>query len=105
MGLRSFPGDKNASVQQRGHHQRANGASSLSGRFTDWAHLLYWPDDSMEPPQQEQAIGVTRDDTSGRLGEPVEYLDYLPYTQSAWGFGDFSVRYSGDFVVRRASRV
>ncbi len=51
----------------------------------------------MEPPQQEQVIGVARDVKFRNLVEPVAYLDYLPYTQSPWGFGDFEVRYSGDF--------
>jgi predicted permease len=54
-------------------------------------------DDGVEPPQQEQVIGVAKDVKFGNLGEPVAYIDYLPYTQSAWGFGDFEVRYSGDF--------
>jgi ABC-type antimicrobial peptide transport system permease subunit len=26
----------------------------------------------------------------------VQYIDYMPYTQREWGFGDFEVRYSGD---------
>jgi ABC-type antimicrobial peptide transport system permease subunit len=31
------------------------------------------------------------------IQEPVSYVDYLPYSQREWGFGDFEVRYSGDF--------
>jgi len=31
------------------------------------------------------------------LDRPAGYIDYLPYTQREWGFGDFEVRYSGDF--------
>jgi ABC-type antimicrobial peptide transport system permease subunit len=33
----------------------------------------------------------------GDLAEPAGDIDYLPYTQRDWGFGDFEVRYSGDF--------
>src|SRR5579864_398868 len=32
-------------------------------------------------------------------GENLEYIDYLPYSQQAWGFGDFEVRYNGNFTV------
>jgi ABC-type antimicrobial peptide transport system permease subunit len=32
-----------------------------------------------------------------QLGEEPVNLDYLPYSQRAWGFGDFEVRYVGDF--------
>ena len=35
----------------------------------------------MEPPLQEQVIGVARDVKFGDLNEPVAYIDYLPYTQ------------------------
>jgi ABC-type antimicrobial peptide transport system permease subunit len=42
-------------------------------------------------------IGVARDVKFGDLEEPVAYLDYLPYTQREWSFGDFEVRYAGDF--------
>jgi predicted permease len=54
-------------------------------------------DDTMEPTQQEQVIGVARDVKFGSLKEPVAYIDYLPYAQQEWRFGDFEVRYSGDF--------
>jgi predicted permease len=54
-------------------------------------------DDGVEPPLQEQVIGVARDVKFGDLNEPISYIDYLPYTQREWRFGDLEVRYSGDF--------
>ncbi len=54
-------------------------------------------DDGVDPPLQEQVIGVARDVKSGDLEKPIAYIDYLPYTQREWNFGDFEVRYSGDF--------
>jgi predicted permease len=54
-------------------------------------------DDGVEPPLQQQVIGVARDVKFGDLTEPVAYIDYLPYTQREWRFGDLEVRYSGDF--------
>jgi len=41
-------------------------------------------------------IGVAEDVKRGDLTEPTDYIDYLPYTQREWGFGDFEVRYTGD---------
>jgi len=41
-------------------------------------------------------IGVARDVKRGDLMESTDYIDYMPYTQREWGFGDFEVRYSGD---------
>ena len=31
--------------------------------------------------------------------EERDYIDYLPYTQHGWGFGDFEVRYTGNFAA------
>jgi predicted permease len=56
------------------------------------------PDDPDER-LQEQVIGVARDVKRGDLVEPTDYIDYLPYTQRDWGFGDFEVRYSGDLAA------
>ena len=42
-------------------------------------------------------IGVARDVKLHGLEGPVRYIDYLPYSQADWGFGNFQVRYSGDF--------
>ena len=53
------------------------------------------PDDG-DTPLQEQVIGVAQDVKFGGLTEPPRYIDYLPYTQREWGYGDFEVRYSGD---------
>jgi ABC-type antimicrobial peptide transport system permease subunit len=44
-----------------------------------------------------QVIGVARDVKLHSLERPAGYIDYLPYTQRKWGFGNFDVRYSGDF--------
>ena len=42
-------------------------------------------------------IGVAKDVRAGNdLEGPPDYVDYLPYTQREWGFGDFEVRYTGD---------
>jgi len=53
--------------------------------------------DGVDPPLQEQVIGVARDVKFDDLAEPIADIDYLPYTQREWGFGDFEVRYTGDF--------
>jgi predicted permease len=53
--------------------------------------------DAPEPPRQVQVIGIARDVKFDDLQEPMAYIDYLPYTQREWGFGDFDVRYTGDF--------
>jgi predicted permease len=55
------------------------------------------PDDG-DTPLQEQVVGVAQDVKFGGLDEPPVYIDYLPYTQREWGFGDFEVRYSGDLA-------
>jgi predicted permease len=52
------------------------------------------PDD-MTKPVEKQVIGVAKD--VKRVVEESEYIDYLPYTQQSWGFGDFEVRYTGSF--------
>jgi predicted permease len=55
--------------------------------------------DSGETPVQMQVIGVAQDVKFGSLTETPRYIDYLPYTQRAWGFGDLEVRYSGDLAA------
>ncbi len=52
-------------------------------------------DDKPDPPRL--VIGVAKDVKFGDLEKPAGYIDYLPYSQAEWGFGDFEVRYSGDF--------
>jgi predicted permease len=54
-------------------------------------------DDSLDAPLEVQVIGVARDVKLHGLERPAGYIDYLPYTQREWGFGNFEVRYSGDF--------
>jgi predicted permease len=54
-------------------------------------------DDTMDTPREVQVIGVARDVKLHRVDRPAGYIDYLPYTQREWGFGNFQVRYSGDF--------
>ena len=42
-------------------------------------------------------IGVVKDVKFGNLEEKPRYINYLSYAQRPWGFGDFEVRYTGDF--------
>ena len=53
--------------------------------------------DGMTPPVDKQVIGVAREVKFSDMAEPQQYVDYLPYTQQGWGFGDFEVRYTGSF--------
>jgi predicted permease len=53
--------------------------------------------DSLDKPVEKQVIGVVKDVKFYDLQEQAMYIDYIPYTQREWGFGDFAVRYSGDF--------
>jgi predicted permease len=53
--------------------------------------------DAVDKPVEKQVIGVVKDARFYDLQEPAMYIDYIPYTQREWGFGDFAVRYSGDF--------
>jgi predicted permease len=53
--------------------------------------------DAGETAMQVQVVGIARDVKFDDIQEPVSYVDYLPYSQREWGFGDFEVRYSGDF--------
>jgi predicted permease len=50
-----------------------------------------------KPEDDVTVIGVVKDVKVDQLGEEPVNLDYLPYTQRSWGFGDFEVRYTGDF--------
>lgn len=53
--------------------------------------------DEMEAPAQKRVIGVAKDVKFNNVAESQEYIDYLPYAQRGWGFGDFEVRYRGSF--------
>ena len=55
--------------------------------------------DGPDPPQERMVIGVARDVKFDDLSEPLAYIDYFPYSQREWGFGNLQVRYSGDFGV------
>jgi predicted permease len=54
-------------------------------------------DGDLEKPSQVQVIGVARDVKLHNLDRPAGYIDYFPYTQQKWNFGNFQVRYSGEF--------
>ena len=49
------------------------------------------------PEDAVTVIGIAKDVKFGDLTEEPVNLDYIPYTQHAWGFGDFEVRYTGSF--------
>jgi predicted permease len=51
-----------------------------------------------KPENDVTVIGVVKDVKFDELAEVPVNLDYLPYTQRPWGFGDFEVRYTGDFT-------
>jgi hypothetical protein len=59
--------------------------------------LLGDPDSSTEKPQQVQVVGIAKDVKVHGVGGPDPYIDYLPYVQSHWGFGNLQVRYTGEF--------
>ena len=52
--------------------------------------------DAGDTAMQVQVVGIARDVKFDDIQEPAAYIDYLPYSQREWGFGDFEVRYSGD---------
>jgi ABC-type antimicrobial peptide transport system permease subunit len=43
-------------------------------------------------------IGIAKDVKFGDLREEPVNLDYFPYTQQPWDFGDFEVRYTGSYA-------
>jgi len=49
-------------------------------------------------PWEEQVIGIVKDAKFGDLAEEPEDIDYIPYTQRSYTFGDFEARYTGDFT-------
>ena len=53
--------------------------------------------DAGDNATQVQVVGIVRDVKFDDIQEPPAYIDYLPYSQREWGFGDFEVRYKGDF--------
>jgi predicted permease len=59
----------------------------------------YYVDTPKEPENAVEVVGIVADVKTGDLTEGPRLIDYLPYTQYAWGFGDFEVRYTGDFAA------
>jgi predicted permease len=53
---------------------------------------------SNKPEDDVTIIGIVKDVKFDELTEEPVALDYLPYPQRPWGFGDFEVRYTGDFA-------
>jgi hypothetical protein len=51
-----------------------------------------------KPEKDVTVIGVAKDVQFDDLAEEPVNLDYFPYTQHPWGFGDFEVRYTGGFA-------
>jgi predicted permease len=51
-----------------------------------------------KPENDVTVIGVVKDVKFNDLAEETLNIDYIPYTQHAWSFGDFEVRYSGAFA-------
>ena len=51
-----------------------------------------------KPENYITVIGVAKDVKFHDLAEEPVNLDYLPYTQHPWDFGDFEVRYIGGFA-------
>ncbi len=54
-------------------------------------------DDGGDPPAKKLVIGVVKDVKVGSVKEGTHYIDYFPYSQADWRFGDLEVRYRGDF--------
>lgn len=53
--------------------------------------------DGMSPPVEKLVIGIAKDVM--RVVDARDYIDYLPHSQNDWGFGDFEVRYTGNFAA------
>ncbi len=51
-----------------------------------------------KPENDVTVIGIAKDVKFGDLAEDPVNLDYMPYTQRPWGFGDFEVRYTGSYA-------
>jgi predicted permease len=51
-----------------------------------------------KPEDDVTVIGLVKDVKFDDLAEEPMNLDYIPYTQHPWGFGDFEVRYTGGFA-------
>jgi predicted permease len=51
-----------------------------------------------KPENDVTVVGIVKDVKFDDLAEEPMNLDYVPYTQHPWGFGDFEVRYTGEFA-------
>jgi len=56
-----------------------------------------------KPEDDVEVIGIVKDAKLNSLNEKPVSINYLPYSQRNWGFGDFEVRYTGDFKLIAAS--
>ncbi|MDE1177158.1 MAG: ABC transporter permease [Edaphobacter sp.] len=50
-----------------------------------------------DPENEYEIIGIVKDAKFESLQERTENVNYLSYVQQPWTFGDFEVRYNGDF--------
>jgi ABC-type antimicrobial peptide transport system permease subunit len=55
--------------------------------------------DTHEPQNGVEVIGIVKDLKTYALTEDPRVIDYLPYTQWPWAFGNFEVRYTGGFAA------
>jgi predicted permease len=62
-------------------------------------HFKIVDDRPRTPAPDLEVIGVAKDVKFGSLEETKQFINYLPYTQSQWNFGDFEVRYRGNFTA------
>jgi predicted permease len=83
---------QNVAILSEGMARKLFPAGSPIGR----TYSLGSPD-TKDTPAQKQVIGVVKDVKFGNVEKSNQYIDYLPYTQSPWGFGGLQVRYTGDF--------
>jgi predicted permease len=58
---------------------------------------------SDDPDDDVEVIGIVKDVKYHDLVEDSVNIDYVPYTQHPWGFGDLAVRYTGDFSAVAAA--
>jgi predicted permease len=56
-----------------------------------------------KPQDEFEVIGIVKDVKFNSLRETPKYINYLSYRQRPWDFGDFEVRYAGDFTAVSAS--
>jgi predicted permease len=52
---------------------------------------------SGNPDNVVEVVGIAKDVKFQSLQEDIVDIDYVPYTQHPTGYGDFEVRYTGDF--------